>query len=125
VQSIRSGEKGATRNWASATSSLLLGGYLKSSTSSLATITKFAANLKPTWTSRYKATSNAIVANGSVGTFYAAYENNGSSTLLIFDKNGKVTSKNSFQGNPISIQYNKSFGLYIYTGNEIYSLVTK
>jgi hypothetical protein len=125
VQSIRSGEKGATRNWASATSSLLLGGYLKSNTSSLATITKFAANLKPTWTSRYKATSNAIVANGSVGTFYAAYENNGSSTLLIFDKNGKVTSKNSFQGNPISIQYNKSFGLYIYTGNEIYNLVTK
>ena len=41
VQSVRSGEKGATRNWASATSSLLLGGLLKIKTSALATITKF------------------------------------------------------------------------------------
>ena len=123
VQSVRSGEKGATRNWASATSSLLLGGYLKSNTSSLATVTKFAVNLKPAWTSRFKATSNAAVANGAAGTFYAAYENNGSGTLLIFDKNGKVISKISFQGKPILIQYNKLFGLYIYTGNEIYNLV--
>ena len=122
VQSIRSGEKGATRNWASATSSLLLGGYLKSKTSSLATITKFAANLKPTWSARYKATSTAVVTNGPAGTFYAAYENSSSGTLLTFDKNGKVISNKSFLGQPISLQYNKNFGLFIYTGNEIYNL---
>jgi len=122
VQSIRSGEKGATRNWASATSSLLLGGYLKSKTSSLAIITKFAANLKPTWSARYKATSTAVVTNGPAGTFYAAYENISSGTLLTFDKNGKVISNTSFLGQPISLQYNKNFGLFIYTGNEIYNL---
>jgi len=125
VQSIRSGEKGSNRNWADATSSLLLGGYLKSGNSSLATITKFAANLKPTWTLRFKATSNASVASGAAGTFYAAYENNGSGTLLNLDKNGKLISKISFRGNPTAIKFNKSYGLYIYTGNEIFSLVTK
>jgi hypothetical protein len=125
VQSIRSGEKKATRNWASATSSLLLGGFLKSSASSLATITKFATDLKPTWTVRYKSTSAAAVANGAAGTFYAAYENNSSGTLLTFDKNGKVLAKNTFQGKPILIQFNKLLGLYIYTGNEIYNLASK
>ena len=125
IESIRSGEKGSSRNWANATSSLLFGGFLKSSTSSLATVTKFAANLKPTWTARYKATSSATVANGPAGTFYAAYENNNSGTLLIFDKNGKVISKTSFTGKPIFIQANKNFGAYIYTGTEIYNLVSK
>ena len=125
VQSIRSGEKKATRNWASATSSLLLGGILKSTTSSLATITKFATDLKPTWTVRYKATSAAAVTNGAAGTFYAAYESNSSGTLLTFDKNGKVLAKNTFQGKPILIQFNKLLGLYIYTGSEIYNLASK
>jgi hypothetical protein len=125
VQSLRSGEKGATRNWASATNSLLLGGYLKSKTSSLATITKFATTLKPTWTVRYKATSSAVVANGSNTNSYAAYENKGSGTLVTFDKNGKVTTTNSFLGQPIAMGFNKTFGLYIYTGDSIYNLVTK
>ena len=125
VQSIRSGEKGATRNWASATSSLLLGGYLKSKTSSLATITKFGTTLKPTWTVRYKATSSAVVASGANTTSYAAYENKGDGTLITFDKNGKVTATNSFLGQPIAMGFNKSFGLYIYTGDAIYNLGTK
>ena len=125
VQSVRSGEKGATRNWASATSSLLLGGYLKSKTTSLATITKFGTTLKPTWTVRYKATSSAIVANGVSSTTYAAYEIAGSGTLLTFDKNGKVVSTNSFSDQPIAMAFNKTFGLYIYTGSSIYSLPTK
>jgi len=125
VQSVRSGEKGATRNWASATSSLLLGGYLKSKTSSLATITKFGTTLKPTWSVRYKASSSAVVANGSSSTTYAAYENAGSGTLQTFDKNGKVIAINSFLGQPITIEFNKTFGLYIYTGSSIYSLPTK
>ena len=125
VQSVRSGEKGATRNWASATSSLLLGGYLKSKTASLATITKFGTTLKPTWTVRYKATSSAVVANGASSTTYTAYENAGSGTLQTFDKSGKVLATNSFLGQPISVEFNKTFGLYIYTGNSIYSLPTK
>jgi hypothetical protein len=124
VQSVRSGEKGATRNWASATSTLLLGGYLKSKTTSLATITKFGTTLKPTWTVRYKSTSSAAVANGASSTTYAAYGNVGSGTLLTFDKNGKVISTNSFSEQPIAIEFNKTFGLYIYTGSSIYSLPT-
>lgn len=125
VQSVRSGEKGASRNWASATTSLLLGGYLKGKTSALATITKFAATLKPTWSLRYKATSSAAVASGASSTTYAAYENAGSGTLLTFDKNGKVISTNSFSGQPIAIEFNKTFGLYIYTGSSIYALPAK
>ncbi len=125
VQSVRSGEKGATRNWASATSSLLLGGYLKSKTASLATITKFGTTLKPTWTVRYKATSSAVVANGASSTTYAAYGNAGSGTLMTFDKTGKVVSTNSFFDQPIAMAFNKTFGLYIYTGSSIYSLPTK
>ena len=125
VQSVRSGEKGATRNWASATSTLLLGGYLKSKTTSLATITKFGTTLKPTWTVRYKSTSSAAVTNGASSTTYAAYGNVGSGTLLTFDKNGKVISTNSFSEQPIAIEFNKTFGLYIYTGSSIYTLPTK
>jgi len=125
VQSVRSGEKGATRNWSSATSSLLLGGYLKSKTTSLATITKFGTTLKPTWSVRYKATSSAVVAIGSSTTSYAAYENSGSGSLVTFDKNGKVTATNSFQGQPIALEFNKTFGLYVYTGENIYSFIAK
>jgi hypothetical protein len=125
VQSVRSGEKGATRNWASATSTLLLGGFLKSKTTSLATVTKFTTTLKPTWTVRYKSTSRAIVANGASSTTYAAYENKSSGTLQTFDKNGKVVSTNSFLERPIAMEFNKTFGLYIYTGNSIYSLPAK
>ena len=125
VQSVRSGEKGATRNWASATSSLLLGGYLKSKTTSLATITKFGITLKPTWSVRYKATSTAIVSNGANSNSYATYENGGSGTLLTFDKNGKVTATNSFLGQPIVMEFNKTFGLYIYTESSIFNLLTK
>jgi hypothetical protein len=125
MQSLRSGEKGATRNWGSATSSLLLGGYLKSKPASLATITKFGTNLKPTWTVRYKATSSAVVANGSNFTSFAAYENKGSGTLVTFDKNGKVIVTNSFLGQPIAVGFSKSFGLCIYTGEAIYSLGIK
>ena len=125
VQSVRSGEKGATRNWASATSSLLLGGFLKSKTSALATITKFEPTLKPSWTVRYKASSGAVVVNGSSKTTYAAYESVGSGTLLTFDKNGKVVATNSFAGQPIAIGFNKTLGLFIYTGNNIYNLASK
>jgi hypothetical protein len=125
VQSVRSGEKGATRNWASATSSLLLGGYLKSKTSSLATVTKFGPTLKPTWTIRFNASSSAMVANGSNATSYAAYANKGSGTLVTFDKNGKVVTTNSFLGQPIAMGFNKTFGLYIYTGDSIYNLAIK
>jgi hypothetical protein len=125
VQSVRSGEKGATRNWASATSTLLLGGFLKSKTSALATITKFETSLKPTWTVRYKASSGAVVANGANKASYAAYENAGTGTLQTFDKNGKVVSTNSFFDRPIAMEFNKTFGLYIYTGNSIYGLPAK
>lgn len=125
VQSVRSGEKEATRNWASASSSLLLGGYLKSKTTSSATITKFTDTLKPTWTVRYKATSGAVVSNGANSNSYAAYENGDSGTLLTFDKNGKVTATNSFQGQPIAVEFNKTFGLYIHTESNIFNLLTK
>ena len=125
VQSVRSGEKGATRNWASATSSLLFGGYLKSKTTSLATITKFGTTLKPNWTIRYKATSSAAVASGVSSITYAAYENVGSGKLLTFNKIGKVISINSFLGQPIAVEFNKTFGLYIFTGSSIYSLPAK
>jgi len=125
VQSLRSGEKGATRNWASATSSLLLGGYLKNKTTAQATITKFGTTLKPTWSFRYKATSSAVVATGPNTSFYAAYENGGSGSLITFDKSGKVTATKSFLGQPVAMEFNKIFGLYIYTGNTIYNLITK
>ena len=125
VQSVRSGEKGATRNWASATSSLLLGGFLKSKTSTLATITKFEVTLKPSWTVRFKASSGAVVVNGSSKTTYAAYESAGSGTLLTLDKNGKVVATNSFAGQPIAMGFSKALGVFVYTGENIYYLASK
>ena len=125
VQSVRSGEKGATRNWASATSSLLLGGFLKSKTSTLATITKFEVTLKPSWTVRFKASSGAVVVNGSSKTTYAAYESAGSGTLLTLDKNGKVVATNSFAGQPIAMGFSKALGVFVYTGENIYNLASK
>ncbi len=125
VQSVRSGERNSSRNWASATSSLLLGGYLKNKTTSLATITKFGPTLKPTWTVRYKATSSAVVASGVNAKSYAAFENSGAGTLLTFDKNGKVIATNSFLGQPVTMGFSKALGLYLYTGNNIYSLLSK
>ena len=99
--------------------------FLLKSKLSQNSITKFGTTLKPTWTVRYKATSSAIVANGVNSTTYAAYENAGSGTLLTFDKNGKVVSTNSFFDKPIAMAFNKTFGLYIYTGSSIYSLPNK
>ena len=125
IQSVRSGEKGASRNWASATSSLLLGGYLKSSTSSLATITKFSDTLKPTWTTRIKATSMAVVANGATGTYYAAFANGANGNLITLDKLGKTVAQITFSGAAVAMQFNKSMGLYILTGDSIFNLVTK
>jgi hypothetical protein len=98
---------------------------LKNKTTGQATITKFGTNLKPIWTVRNKATSSAVVANGASSTTYAAYENGGSSSLITFDKNGKVTATKSFLGQPVAIGFNKTFGLYIYTGSTIYNLITK
>jgi hypothetical protein len=80
--------------------------------------------LKPTWTVRYKATSSAVVANGANFITYAAYENKGSGTLVTFDKNGKVKATNPFLGQPIAVEFNKSFGLYIYAGDSIYNLAS-
>jgi hypothetical protein len=54
-----------------------------------------------------------------------AFDNGGSGTLLTFDKNGKVTGTNSFLGQPIALGFSKVFGLYLYTGNSIYSFATK
>ena len=125
AQSIRSGEKGAIRNWASATPTLLLGGYLKNATSSLATITKFTNLLKPSWSVRFKATSNAVVADGLNGVTYAAFGNAGSGTVLTFAKNGKITSTKSFTGSPIAIAFNKTLGLYIYSSTAIFNVATK
>jgi len=125
AQSVRSGEKGATRNWASATPTLLLGGYLKNETSSLATITKFTNLLKPSWSVRFKATSNAVVADGLNGVTYAAFGNAGSGTVLTFAKNGKITSTKSFTGSPIAIAFNKTLGLYIYSSTAIFNVATK
>lgn len=122
VNSVRSGEKGAERNWSSSTSSLLLGGFLKSKDSNLATITKFSNTLKPTWTTRFKATSGALVTNANLGGFYAAYENRGKGILLALDKTGKVQATYSFSGKPISLHFHKNSGLYLFTGDQIYIL---
>lgn len=125
LQSIRSGEKSATRNWASASSTLLLGGQLKSASTNLATVTKFSESLKPTWTNRFKATSSAVVANGAPGFYYAAFANGANGSLVTFDKSGKLVVTNSFSGIPLDLQFNKSFGLYLYTSSTIYNLAIK
>jgi hypothetical protein len=65
------------------------------------------------------------VASGVSKITYAAYESAGSGTLLTFDKSGKVLSTNSFSGQPIAMGFNKTLGLFIYTGNNIYSLASK
>ena len=120
LKSVRSGEKGTERNWSSSTSSLLFGGFLKSKDSSLATITKFTNTLKPSWTTRLKATSGAIVASANTGGFYAAFENSGKGTLLALDKTGKVQATYSFSGKPISLHFHKNLGLYLFTSEQIY-----
>lgn len=119
IAAIRSGEKAASRNWNSATPSLLLGGYLKSKALTLATITKFSSALKPTWSTRINATSGAVTTEGPMNGFYAAYENNGVGTLTGLDKNGKILSSFSFLGKPISIQYSKTLGTYLVTTRNI------
>jgi hypothetical protein len=65
------------------------------------------------------------VASGVSKITYAAYESAGSGTLLTFDKSGKVLSTHSFFDRPIAMEFNKTFGLYIYTGNSIYGLPAK
>jgi len=125
VQSVRSGEKDTSRNWVSASPSLIFGGYLKNKSSAFATIAKFDASLKPIWSARYKATTSALVTIGANSNAYAAYENSGSGTLIAFDKKGKVIATNSFLGQPIALEFNKTFGLYIYTGSAIYNLDIK
>lgn len=97
----RSSEVKSSRAWKSATSNLLLGGYVNS----VAAITKFSNSFQPTWTDRYPSTGGALTASSgklsygafvSTGAFKAlpAWKKKNAILVLTFDSKGLITGAN-------------------------------
>ena len=62
---IRSTATGASRSWNSATSSLLLGGHVKTGAKSQSAVTKFSSTFVPTWTYRFASTGTTFTSGAT------------------------------------------------------------
>ena len=126
IASVPSTAPKTQRRWLSSTTSLLLGGDLRTSKSSEIAITKFAANFKPTWTMRFAGKSPLVVSAGN--SFYAIFQSTSaipalrnwkpsspSALILALDSKGSITAAYSApqMGSAIAATYSKSGGLYI------------
>ena len=114
---VRSSAPKASRNWLSATNSLLLGGDVVTGVKVESAITKFASTFAPTWTYRF-ATSGKVFTAGST---YALFQSKGAiaqltnwtpksaqGLLLTFDAKGVITD-----GLSAPIEQKDVLGLYV------------
>lgn len=69
ISVLRSFNTASNRSWQSATSSFFLGGEAITAKTQEAVVTKFSANLAPTWTMRLPSSGTALTADGSSSHF--------------------------------------------------------
>jgi len=98
---VRSSAPKASRNWLSATNSLLLGGEVVTGAKVESAITKFSSSFVPSWTYRFASAGKVFTASST----YAFFQSKGAITqlanwtpkspqglLLIFDAKGVITA---------------------------------
>ena len=129
ISVVRSSAPKASRNWSSATSSLLLAGEVVTSTKIESAVTKFSKTYIPTWTYRFASTGTAFVS----GSTYALIESTGAITqfnnwapkspqslLLTFDAKGVITAGYSAptdQKEVLGLYASKELGLLCVTSS--------
>ena len=104
VSVVRSSEPKASRNWLSATNSLLLGGEVITGPKVESAITKFSSKYDPSWTYRFASSGKTFTA----GSTFAFFKSKGAiaqlanwapksaqALLLTFDAKGVITAAHS------------------------------
>jgi hypothetical protein len=114
---VRSSAPKASRNWLSATNSLLLGGEIVTGVKIESAITKFSSSFVPSWTYRFASAGKVFTASST----YAFFQSKGAVTqlanwtpksphglLLTFDAKGVITA-----GHSAPIEQKDVLGLYL------------
>ena len=114
---VRSSAPKASRNWLSATNSLLLGGEVVTGAKVESAITKFSNTFGPTWTYRFASTGKTFTA----GSTFAFFQSKAAITqlanwapksaqglLLSFDAKGVITA-----GYSAPVEQKEVLGLYV------------
>ena len=114
---VRSSAPKASRNWLSATNSLLLGGEVVTGVKVESTITKFSNAYIPSWTYRFASSGKTFTA----GSTFALFQSKGAITqlanwapksaqglLLSFDAKGLITA-----GYSAPVEQKDALGLYV------------
>ena len=104
VSVVRSSAPKASRNWLSATNSLLLGGEVITGSKVESAITKFSSTYAPSWTYRFASSGKTLTA----GSTFAFFQSKGAisqlanwapksaqALLLTFDAKGVITAAHS------------------------------
>jgi hypothetical protein len=114
---VRSSAPKASRNWLSATNSLLLGGEVVTGVKVESAITKFSSSFVPSWTYRFASAGKVFTASST----YAFFQSKGAVTqlanwtpksphglLLTFDAKGVITA-----GSSAPTEQKDVLGLYV------------
>ena len=134
---VRSSAPKASRNWLSATNSLLLGGEVVTGSMAESAITKFSITYVPSWTYRFASTGKTFTS----GSTYALFQSKSAITqlanwapksaqglLLSFDPKGVITAGYSApteQKDVLGLYVSKDLGLLCITsGAETVSIFT-
>ena len=134
---VRSSAPKASRNWLSATNSLLLGGEVVTGVKVESAITKFSSSFVPSWTYRFASAGKVFTASST----YAFFQSKGAVTqlanwtpksphglLLTFDAKGVITAGYSApieQKDVLGLYLSKDLGvLCITSGAETVSIFT-
>jgi hypothetical protein len=126
---VRSSAPKASRNWLSATNSLLLGGEVVTGAKVESAITKFSSSFVPSWTYRFASAGKVFTASST----YAFFQSKGAVTqlanwtpksphglLLTFDAKGVITAGYSApteQKDVLGLYLSKDLGLLCITSS--------
>ena len=126
---VRSSAPKASRNWLSATNSLLLGGEVVTGVKVESAITKFSSSFVPSWTYRFASAGKVFTASST----YAFFQSKGAVTqlanwtpksphglLLTFDAKGVITAGYSApteQKDVLGLYLSKDLGLLCITSS--------
>lgn len=114
---VRSSATKASRNWLSATTSLLLGGEVVTGTKIESAVTKFSNTYIPSWTYRFPSTGKVFTASSTYAFFQSkaaiAQLSNwtpktAQGLLLVFDAKGVITA-----GYSAPVEQKEVLGLYV------------
>ena len=117
VSVVRSSAPKASRNWLSATNSLLLGGEVITGSKVESAITKFSSTYAPSWTYRFASSGKTLTAGSTLAFFQSKgaiaqlanwAPKSAQALLLTFDAKGVITA-----GYSAPIEQKDVLGLYL------------